>query len=438
MLRIVQKCGYSTAMKSSVGYSRKGEQPLIAPLTLQTTSNDIVSITTIDNHGPSSHLAIYVKAGSRYDSPLKPGISHLSMKTLFRNLPSNLFLRTILDSELRGNKLYSNVSREHISIGSTFLRDDLVDVVPCLIENLVNPDFEVYEFLEGVENCAQDSSKYYSMAENIVKDKLHQVAFRNGLGNYLYASNESLDQLVRKDVLDFLGPKLSKSSISIVGWGVNHNDLKTLVAKSIGNLEFSESSSDKLSSKYYGGEARIEAGPASSAIYAVAFPGVSYSGNNYGAALVLKALLGGMKKYQYGKSSGLLGKASSALFQCESFNYSYEDAGILGFTIMGEDQQEFIKYARSAMECLKSATSITDQSFQAAQKAAIIDYQEEIANSKSLSMGEYAPQSILRNSDFIQSVEKSNVEKIAKTALAGKKSVVAYGNLLVLPYSEDL
>lgn len=126
MLRIPKNRLFSGAT-TSVSYNRKGNQPAVASVAIKTHSKTTagVSVMTLDSHGPAASVAVYLKAGTRYDSSDKPGVAHLFNRSVMRNVPGDSLTRTILDTELRGNSLYSTVSREHISIGSEFLRDDL-------------------------------------------------------------------------------------------------------------------------------------------------------------------------------------------------------------------------------------------------------------------------------------------------------------------------
>ena len=79
---------FSTAATapSTISYNRKGEQPRVAPVAVKTISKSKlgVNIATIDSQGPSSSVAIFIKAGSRFDSADKPGVAHLLNRSVVR------------------------------------------------------------------------------------------------------------------------------------------------------------------------------------------------------------------------------------------------------------------------------------------------------------------------------------------------------------------
>jgi hypothetical protein len=84
--------GFATALKSSVTYTRSGDrnkfskiEPSIAPQPIKQQSFDkSVKVATFDKQGPASSLAIFIKAGSKHDSVEKPGLAHLTLKSVFR------------------------------------------------------------------------------------------------------------------------------------------------------------------------------------------------------------------------------------------------------------------------------------------------------------------------------------------------------------------
>ena len=62
---------------------------MVAPVPIKQQSLDEkIAIATVDKLGPASSLAIFIKAGSKHDSVEKPGLAHLTLKSVFRVLNS--------------------------------------------------------------------------------------------------------------------------------------------------------------------------------------------------------------------------------------------------------------------------------------------------------------------------------------------------------------
>ena len=82
-----------------------------------------VKIASRDLPGPTTHLAVVAKAGTRFQ-PL-PGFSTALEKFAFKNTWKRSALRITRESELLGGELSSYHSRESLVLSCKFLRDDL-------------------------------------------------------------------------------------------------------------------------------------------------------------------------------------------------------------------------------------------------------------------------------------------------------------------------
>jgi ubiquinol-cytochrome c reductase core subunit 2 len=308
-----------------------------------------------------------------------------------------------LDSELRGNSLYSSVGREHVLFGSEFLRDDAVDVVPTLVKNTFNKEFQVYEFLDILKGTNEQSLSALNDPTTLVYEKLHQTAFRKGLGNPLFASEEALDDLNRAKVLDFVG-NIGADGVVVVGSGIAHSDLKQLVQEAFESVPIPSKTTPKVVSKYFGGETRIEAGPSSSAVYAVAFPGASLNSEDYYPALVLQELFHGESKVKYGTPSK--GTESTNV---SGFSASYSDAGLVGFVVEGAN----VEIKDIVKKTIASVSQATAEQVEAAKKAAIIRLESQSSASIVAKLGAQAiSNKPLASVELLQKVSVQDVQKV--------------------------
>ena len=82
-----------------------------------------VKIASRDLPGPTTHLAVVAKAGTRFQ-PL-PGFSTGLEKFAFKNTWKRSALRITREAELLGGQLSSYHSRENLVLSTKFLREDL-------------------------------------------------------------------------------------------------------------------------------------------------------------------------------------------------------------------------------------------------------------------------------------------------------------------------
>ncbi|KAI9205080.1 Metalloenzyme, LuxS/M16 peptidase-like protein [Polychytrium aggregatum] len=432
---------------SATTFVRKGDQVASAPQANKVVSKSKSGITvaTYDSKGPASSLAVVIGAGSRHESA--PGVAHLLKSSLIRNLPDDTIVRTIRETELRGDSFYASHTRESIVLGSDFLRDNLVDAVPLLLSHVFNKQFHPYEFYRIGPKTAAESS--VTLADPVASsfEAVHRVAFRNGLGNSLFASEASVKALNRAKLHEFANNYFTADNITIVGNGVAHQDLVELVDKALESVQVNAKKAETTATKYFGGEHRIEAGPQSTATYVVAFPSVARGSNDYAAALVLSSLLGGSQRIKWGASSALLGEASTANTSSSAFNASYSDAGLLGFVVQGQTA-DVKSVAQRSIDALKKIAngSVSEADVAAAKKATIIDAEAGVWGSRETSVKEIAAETLTTGSfaaptDFAQQVQKvtaADLSKIARAALAARPSIVAHGNTVKLPYADEL
>jgi len=440
---------------STLMYNRKGEQPAFAPTAIRSVfkASNGINVACHDDLGPVSTLAFIINAGSRHENPTAPGVAHMLKNSLFRTVKGDSIVRTVRETELRGNTLYTAHTRESIVVATEFLRDDLVDAVPLLVNNLFNNSFQPYEFLDARTLVYQETTA--SLADPLVKvvDTLHNVAFRTGLGNSLFANEVTANGLKRKDVHEFIAKYFTADRIALVGSGVNQTDLKELLEPALQAFSLPPTFTGSVApTKYFGGEVRFNSGLGSESLFALAFPSASSkSVQGYATALVLRALLDGTKRLSWGSPSG-----SSSLLACcatpktsvSAFSTSYTDAGLLGFYIQG-DAADVKQVAQRSIDALKSVAAedgFTDVSVNRAKKAAIVESESSAECSRQnilrkvgmqvLSSGSFFTSSEL--AEAIGKVSKTELVKLASTALSAPASAVCHGNTLLLPYLDQL
>ncbi|KAJ3150828.1 hypothetical protein HDU89_002825 [Geranomyces variabilis] len=437
---------------SALSYVRRGDQPEVAAKAHNTVSKTShgITIASLDNLGPVSTVALVVNAGSRNDTADAPGVAHFFKNTVIRNTPGDNIVRTVREAELRGDTLYSAHTREQIVIASDFLRDNLVDAVPLLFENLFNSHFYPYEFLHTRPAVIEQANASLADPTTKVLDSLHQAAFRTGLGNSLFATAPAAKALKRADLEAFAAKYFTADRIAVVGAGVSHEDLKPLVEEAV--AKFADriakgSAATVAPSKFRAGEIRIEAGPKVQAHYAVAFPSVAHTDAKYPAALVLRAILDGTKRLKWGSGSGSAGALASAATPkttVSAFEAGYTDAGIIGFYVQGAADEVKGVASKSVAAFKALASKVTDDALARAKKSAIVDAEAALSRDvqvQEIAKSVFATGKVLTTADLAAAINKvtvADVQKLAKDATAAKPAVVAYGNLLKLPYSDEL
>ena len=275
-----------------------------------------------------------------------------------------------------------------------------------LLGQVFNASYQPFEFLQARDRIAHQSASALSDPRTAVLDALHQVAFRHGLGNSLYAKDADVHHLKRADLSEFAARNFAADRMVIVGTGVAHEELEALVASALKGVQVNAKGVKIPRSVYHGGETRLDRGAGSEAHYVIAYPSVSSSSPDYAASLVLKSLLDGNRRLKYGSLSGvscLLGPASTGSTSVSALGIHHSDAGLLGFYIQGEDS-EVASVASKSIAALKSiaGNGVEQDALARARKAAIVELEDSMTRDAKI---EFVAQQVL-NSGKIKSVRE--------------------------------
>lgn len=172
------------------------------------------------------------------------------------------------------------------------------------------------------EQAIRDPSTY-------ALDLAHQLAFRNGLGNSLFASPHTAVDF--PSATAFAKSALSSSNFAVLSTGVDSGHLNSLVSDF-----FVTPSSTALSSPasaYFGGELRVPSVGHGSSLdhFLLAFKGASTS--TAADLTVLRYLLGGESAVKWSAGLSPLSKLASGQATAQAFNLTYSDAGLFGVYI---------------------------------------------------------------------------------------------------------
>lgn len=190
--------------------------------------------------------------------------------------------------------------------------------------------FAAHEYNEEVipqvaseyEQAIRDPSTY-------ALDLAHQLAFRHGLGNSLFASPHTAVDF--SSATAFAKSALSSSNFAVLSTGVDSGLLNSLVADFF--VTPSAAALSSPASAYFGGELRVPSVGHGSSLdhFLLAFKGASTS--TAADLTVLRYLLGGESAVKWSAGLSPLSKLASGQASAHAFNLTYSDAGLFGVYI---------------------------------------------------------------------------------------------------------
>lgn len=311
---------------------------------------------------------------------------------------------------------------------------------------LSSTKFSAHEYNELVLPTVQaDSIGAYHSPRTLALDIAHQLAFRRGLGNSLFASPHS--PVSADQVKAFAQQAFAKSNIAVVGTGISTEALTKAVSSAFGSSSAAASGSSLPSSatKYFGGEQRIpldlHASASAQPTMIIAYGSTSTSGPELA---VLSHILGGTSSLKWAPGTSPLSLAADKIpgSSAKAFALPYSDAALFG-VIISAPTSEGVKSLATEVSTL--IQGLKKEVKQDELKRAIAKAKFEAASATETKDGlltVVAPQlasgKLQSLEDTFSSFSKISASTIAKTAeslLKSKPTVVAVGDLHVLPYA---
>ncbi|KAK9763072.1 ubiquinol-cytochrome c reductase core subunit 1 [Basidiobolus ranarum] len=410
---------------------------------VSTATSNGIRVATLPEQSPVASLSVVVGAGSRAEDSSNLGVAHHLKNFGFKNTNKRSALRITREAELQGAFLTTSLGRESLVYSAEFLREDLPYFVELLGEVVADTKYENYEFKDIHKTVVQESKIALANPEVAVIEALHSTAFRSGLGNSIYASPAS--KVSCESLKAFVGQKFVDSNIAVVANGVEQEQVAELVSKYFSDIA-NGSASATAPSKYFGGEARIEAS-GETGHFALAFEGAPIFSDEFAKLQVLRHLLGGEKRAKWAVGGSALTEAASKISGASiaTFNTGYSDAGLFGIYVQGPNAS-VSELTKVAVDQLKKATeNISEEEFQRAvaqaKYATVSLYETRLGRAEVYGNQLLASGKSFSSAELVQQIEKisvKDVQNVAAKVLKSKTSSAAHGNVYTLPYADSL
>uniref|UniRef100_A0A8C7YPT8 Ubiquinol-cytochrome c reductase core protein 2b n=1 Tax=Oryzias sinensis TaxID=183150 RepID=A0A8C7YPT8_9TELE len=385
-------------------------------------------IASLENYSPASKIGVFVKAGCRYETPENVGVTHLLRLASNLTTKGASAFKICRGVEAVGGNLSVTSSRENMVYTVDCLRDDFDTVMEFLINVTTAPEFRPWEVLDLTPRVILDKAQ----AAQSVIESLHQAAYKNALCNSLYCP-------------DHMVGNIQSEHVSLC---VDHDVLKQ-VGEQFLNIR-SGAGSAGAKAQYRGGEVRLPG--TSSLVHAAVVSQSAAAGTGEALAFsVLQHLLGAAPNVKRGAavSNKLVqgvAKATTDPFDVSAFNASYSDSGLFGvYTIcQAAAAAEVIRAAVAQVKAVADGgVTAADLTRAKAQlKAHFLMSLEtsegllEAVGAQALASGSH--QSAEEISKNIDNVSLNDVANAAKKFVTGKKSMASSGNLINVPFVDEI
>jgi len=309
-----------------------------------------------------------------------------------------------------------------------------------MFDAISNPKFRHWETPAAHEKVRVQSLELDPQTK--ATELLHKAAYRNdGLGNSIFCPEHKIGKHKCVDLEAFHKKHVTAERSILVGLNMNFTHLCEYAS----SLEFESGAGPSTSAKYYGGDARVEAGGNLAYVAIAAEAGCPVKNmKESGAAYLLKIILGEGQKVKYGALTGKLPKALPAegLHASCGFYSGYADSSLLGAFLVSDGATAGENVAKVA-QALRSIT-VSEAEFAAAKKAMAVSMAEMGMNPEANlemiagSMYHSDVDSFEAAANLMDTITLADVQAAAQKLSNAKLSVGAFGNLSNVPYADSL
>ncbi|XP_014466268.3 cytochrome b-c1 complex subunit 2, mitochondrial [Alligator mississippiensis] len=405
-------------------------------------------IASLENYSPVSRIGVFIKAGSRNETPSNLGTVHLLRLASNLTTKGASSFKITRGIEAIGGSLSVISTRENMIYSVDCLRDDVDTVMEYLINVTTAPEFRPWEVTALQPQLKIDKTIAFQNLQVGVLENLHAVAYRNALANSMYCPDYAVGKITPEQLHHFVQNNFTSARMALVGIGVSQSDLKQ-VGEQFLNIRGGAGSS-RAKAQYRGGEIREQSG--NSLVHAaVVAEGAVLGSEEANAFTVLQHVLdpGPLIKRGSNITSKLfqaVAKATNLPFDASSFNVNYSDTGLFGIYVISQASAagEVIKAAMDQVKAIAQG-NITEEDVQRAKNQAKATYLLSLETTDGL-LNEIGLEALVFGTHTspagvtqkIDSVATADIVTAAKKFVNGKKSMAATGDLGSTPFVDEL
>ncbi|XP_062388057.1 cytochrome b-c1 complex subunit 2, mitochondrial [Sardina pilchardus] len=405
-------------------------------------------IASLENYSPITKIGVFVKAGSRYETPDNVGLTHVLRLAGNLTTKGASAFKICRGIEAVGGSLTVTSSREHMAYSAECMRDDFDTVMEYLINVITVPEFRPWEISDLTPRVKIDKAMAKECPPIGVVEKLHEAAYKTGLSNSLYCPDFNVGKVTSDQLQSFVENHYTSGRMTLVGLGVKHSVLKQMGEQYLNVHRGAGVPGAKA--VYRGGEMRLQS--ADGLVHALVASESAVTGSvEANAFSVLQRALGAGPHVKRGanicsKLCQGIAKATTLPFDATAFSATYSDSGLFGvFTVSHYEAAGDVIRAALAQVAAIADGGLSAEDLARAKNQVKVEYLMSLETTEGLleevgaqilSSGAYSkPEAVLQ---AIDAVDSSAVTNAAKKFVSGKKTMASSGHLVNTPFVDEL
>jgi len=281
-------------------------------------------------------LGVWVDVGTRHEPASVNGVAHLLEHMAFKGTDRRSALDIAAEIEAVGGHLNAYTSREHTAYYAKVLKENVALAVDILADILQSSVFDPKELERERTVILQEIGQAFDTPDDIIFDLFQERAFPDqAMGRPVLGRAEIIRRIDRDTVAGYMRRHYAAPGMLLAAAGnIDHEALVALARR-----QFTKLAAERVArsdpARYVGGELREER-ELEQVHVVLGFPGFRFADEDYYAASVVSAALGG------GMSSRLfqeIREKRGLVYAIYSFTHAYSDGGVFGvYAGTGEEE----------------------------------------------------------------------------------------------------
>jgi predicted Zn-dependent peptidase len=195
--------------------------------------NGLVIASEVMPHLRSVSLGVWVKCGSRFESPGKSGISHFIEHLLFKGTKSRSAAEIAQAIDSVGGQLNAFTEKEYVGFYAKVLDQHLAFAFDLMSDIVLNPTFPTIEMKRERNVIFEEINMVEDSPQELILD-IYMENFWKGhpLGMPISGTKKSVAQIARKDVRKYFQTNYNAGNTVIaVAGNIRHRDVQRLAER---------------------------------------------------------------------------------------------------------------------------------------------------------------------------------------------------------------
>ena len=278
-------------------------------------------------HVNSVSIGIWIKTGSRNETPENNGVSHFIEHMLFKGTKKRNSKEIAACIDNVGGQLNAFTSKENTCYYVKVL-DTHLDLAVDLLSDMINDSlFDEKELLKEKGVIIEEIGMYEDNPEEMVHDILTNIIWNSDpLGMPILGTKETLDSMNRDTLLQYLKKQYTPENMVLsISGNYDFDTVKALAEEKFGKMEPEKEGGEKLSVPDFSPESLKKQKDTEQVHYCIAYDAYSFGHRLYFPLLVLSNLFGGaMSSRLFQRIREEMGLAYSVF----SYTSNFADCGL--------------------------------------------------------------------------------------------------------------